>query len=75
MGDDIYRLGLLEKKKKELEQLRAIINSHKQSLDILYINNKFHPERLKLSDIKILTDQWIKTIAEYQDLFGEIQEL
>jgi hypothetical protein len=75
MGDDTYKVGLVHKKKEKLAALRTIINSHKDSLDYLYMTNKFHPERIKLSKLKVLTSEWLDGIREYQELHKEIEEL
>lgn len=75
MGDDTYRVGLVHKKKEKLEVLRTLIKSHKDTLDILWLKYKFHPERCKVSELKVLADQWLVKIKEYQDLHKEIEEL
>ena len=75
MGNEVYKKGLIFLKKDKLTELKAIIKGYKESFDIEYLKNRFHPEKINTNSLKVFADHLVESIKEYKELYVEINEL
>lgn len=73
--EDIFRKGLKAKKEEELAEHKTQIESCWESIQFLYVDDQFHPEKIDVNKMRILCSNMIAAIEAYQETKAEIAEL